>query len=271
MPSSDLVEVAYGPDQIGPCEWDLPDLTDEPELWEDTDIVGSGASLDVSTVLNAYALGIFPMPVDSNLCWFSPEYRGVLPLDNFSISRSLKRSLRRYRVSSNRDFGAVIGTCASLERHGAWISEQICELYCELYERGWAHSVEVWDDDDVLVGGLYGLQIGGFFAGESMFHLSKDASKVALVALVELLCAAGVKLCDTQWQTDHLASLGVIEIPRADYLRRLSDALKSKAQSVASIARFKATEIGTKEYSYDFAQDLRWLPATPSLSAQEIS
>lgn len=250
---------ALGIDAIEPSLWDLPDIAAEPELWLDQEAIGSGAALDVNTVLNAYTLGIFPMPIDGQLCWFSPIDRGVLPLDQFRVTKSLRRSLRRYSVSVNRCFETVITRCATTQRPGAWIDDEVIETYCELHRSGWAHSVEVWDDSADLVGGLYGVQIAAFFAGESMFYSSTDASKVGVAALVELLKTAGVTLLDTQWQTNHLKTLGVIELDRADYLRRLSSAIKSKARSLASIASLKAADDGTTEYVFDFAQHIRWL------------
>lgn len=257
-----MVSEALGLEDIEPCLWDLPDIAGDPVPWMDQEAVGSGAVLDETTVLNAYTLGIFPMPIEGQLCWFSPLDRGVLPLNGFRVTKSLKRSMRRYRVSLNRVFEAVITRCATLERPGAWINDEVIETYSALHQSGWAHSVEVWDDNGDLVGGLYGVQIGGFFAGESMFYTATDASKVGVAALVELLNRAGVTLLDTQWQTKHLKTLGVIQIDRADYLRKLSCAIRSKATSLTSTALLEATDDGTTEYIFDFASHLRWLDAT---------
>ena len=190
-------------------------------------MVGVGADLEPGTILEAYRNGIFPMPTDGGrvLAWWSPDPRGILPLDALRTSRSLRRSMRRFEVTFDTEFRSVIEWCAAPHRTGAWIDDGIIDAYTELHHLGWAHSVEVRDGDGELVGGLYGLHIAGFFAGESMFHRVTDASKVALVALVGRLRAIGVELLDVQWLTPHLASLGAVEIPRTDYLRRLDRAL----------------------------------------------
>jgi leucyl/phenylalanyl-tRNA--protein transferase len=160
------------------------------------------------------------------MAWWSPDPRGVLPLDGLRVTRSLRRSQRRYDVRVDTAFDAVVEACADPSRDGGWISDDIRRAYGRLHELGWAHSVETWDPaTGTLVGGLYGVHVGGLFAGESMFHRAPDASKVALVALVERLRAIGVVLLDVQWLTEHLASLGAVEIPRAEYLRRLGRAL----------------------------------------------
>jgi len=193
------------------------------------DLVGVGADLEPGTLLAAYRRGIFPMPAQDgsrSLLWWSPVERGVLPLDGLRVSRSLRSSVRRMEVRVDTAFDAVVAGCADPERDGAWIDDRIVTAYTELHELGWAHSVEAWRDGE-LVGGLYGVAIGGLFAGESMFHRVTDASKVALVGLVELLRDehAGSRLLDVQWRTDHLASLGVEEVPRSAYLRMLRGAL----------------------------------------------
>ncbi len=190
-------------------------------------VVGVGADLEPGTLLAAYRSGLFPMPVGDRgpMGWWSPDPRGVLPLDGLRVTRSLRQSCRRYDVTADRDFAAVIGTCAALERDGRWITRDIVDAYTRLHELGWAHSVEVWDDAGRLVGGLYGIAIGGFFAGESMFHLARDASKVALVGLVGILRAGGAVLLDVQWTTDHLATLGAVDVARPRYLELLRDAV----------------------------------------------
>jgi leucyl/phenylalanyl-tRNA--protein transferase len=181
------------------------------------------------TLLDAYRRGLFPMPVKAGpvelLAWWSPDPRGVLPLDGLRVSRSLRRSRRRFAIRFDTAFEAVVAACADPRRTGGWITPDISAAYLELHRLGWAHSVEAWSEDGRLVGGLYGVGIGGLFAGESMFHTETDASKVALVALVDRLRAGGAALLDVQWSTPHLASLGVVEISRADYLARLADAL----------------------------------------------
>lgn len=190
------------------------------------DLVGLGADLAPGTVLAAYRLGLFPMPVEGQLGWWSPVTRGILPLDGLRVSRSLRQSCRRYDTRVDTAFAEVIDACADPARPSGWIEDDVREAYLELHRLGWAHSVESWRDGE-LAGGLYGLTINGLFAGESMFTRQRDASKVALVALVELLHDeyAGRRILDTQWQTPHLATLGVVEIPRRDYLTRLADAL----------------------------------------------
>jgi leucyl/phenylalanyl-tRNA--protein transferase len=189
------------------------------------DLIAIGADLEPATLLAAYRAGLFPMPVDprrrrSRIAWYSPDPRGIIPLDGLHVSRSLRASMRRYDVGADTRFAEVMRACGDPARPGRWITQPIVDAYCALFELGWAQSVEVYRDGE-LVGGVYGVRIGGFFAGESMFHTATDASKVALVALVELLRADGVELFDVQWVTGHLASLGAVAITRDDYLERL--------------------------------------------------
>ncbi len=183
-------------------------------------------------LLSAYTSGWFPMAVaPGDIRWYSPDPRGVIPLDTFRASRRLARSLRQHRfeIRIDTDFRTVIRACAErVEADGNWIDEEIIDSYCALHERGFAHSVETWQDG-VLVGGLYGVAIQGAFFGESMFHTVTDASKAALVALVDRLRARGYRLLDTQWVTDHLAQFGAVEIPRRRYLRLLEEALNVEA------------------------------------------
>jgi leucyl/phenylalanyl-tRNA--protein transferase len=193
------------------------------------DLIALGADLAPGTLLAAYRKGLFPMPVDpakarSKIAWYSPDPRGIIPLDEFKESRSLRRSRRRFDVRMNTAFREVVTACALLDRTGKWITPEFVEAYDELFRLGWAHSVETWCDGE-LVGGLYGVRINGFFAGESMFHTATDASKVALAHLVEHLRSTGATLLDTQWKTDHLASLGAIEIRREQYLTQLAAAI----------------------------------------------
>lgn len=190
-----------------------------------TDLIGAGADLAPETLITAYACGLFPMPIGRRrLGWFSPDPRGVLPLDRLVVSRSLRRSLRRYEVRIDSAFDEVVSRCATLPRPHGWITAEIGSAYSTLHRLGVAHSVETWAGDR-LVGGLYGVGIGGLFAGESMFHTATDASKVALVALVDHLSRNGATLLDVQWATPHLTGLGVVEIPRTDYVARLTAAL----------------------------------------------
>jgi leucyl/phenylalanyl-tRNA--protein transferase len=159
------------------------------------------------------------------LAWWSPDPRGVLPLGGLRVTRSLAKSARRFDVTIDRAFGDVMRECSDARRESGWITEEFIATYTRLHELGWAHSVEVWREG-LLVGGLYGIEIGGLFAGESMFHRERDASKVALVSLVEVLRGCGGdRLLDVQWSTEHLASLGAVEVPRPEYLRRLAGAL----------------------------------------------
>ena len=217
---------AVEPIEPAPSRFTMPDVVDAPP---GEDLIAVGADLAPGTLLAAYRAGLFPMPVDpdrrrSRLAWYSPDPRGVLPLDGLRVSRSLRRSLRRYAVSRDRAFRDVVVACADPARPGRWISPAFVDAYDELRALGWGHSIETWHGDE-LVGGLYGLRIGRFFAGEAMFSTATDASKVALVALVDWLVESGVELLDVQWATDHLASLGVVELPRPEYLRRLAAAL----------------------------------------------
>lgn len=179
----------------------------------------------------AYASGIFPMADrDGTIAWYRPDPRAVIPFDGLKISRSLRTAARRHGFTThvNRAFEQVIRACAE-RPEGTWISSDIIEAYCELHRLGLAHSVETWQSDR-LVGGLYGVALGGAFFGESMFHRVTDASKVALVALVERLRDRGFTLLDTQFMTPHLRSLGAIEIPRREYERRLRHALRAGAR-----------------------------------------
>jgi len=205
-----------------PCRWDLPD----PARTDASEIAGIGADLAPGTLLAAYRRGLFPMRLGRGgpIGWWSPDPRGVIALDGLRVTRSLRRSIGRFEIRVDTCFEAVMRACADPRRPDGWIDESFVAAYSELHSRGWAHSVEAWRDDE-LVGGLYGIGIGGLFAGESMFHRATDASKVALVALVDRLRAGGASLLDVQWVTPHLASLGAVDIPRGDYLERLVAAL----------------------------------------------
>lgn len=207
-----------------PTPWSFPD----PATWDDDDdLVAIGADLAPGTLLAAYRQGLFPMQVGSRrmpMGWWSPLDRGVLPLDGLRVSRSLRRSARDLEVRIDTAFDEVVAECAHPRRTGGWITGDFRESYGELHRLGWAHSVETWRDG-ALVGGLYGVAIGGLFAGESMFHRATDASKVALLGLVEVLSDGRPRLLDVQWRTDHLASLGVVEVPRHAYLARLAEVL----------------------------------------------
>lgn len=212
------------------CQWRLP-APEDAEAGED--LIGVGADLAPGTLLAAYRSGIFPMNVafddGTALGWWSPDPRAVLPLDRLRITRSLRKSARRFTVTCDHDFEAVMRQCARPGAGDRWITEEFIDAYCVLHELGWAHSVEVRDRESRLVGGLYGLAVGGLFAGESMFHLVPDASKVALAALVHVLGgAAGARagrVLDVQWRTDHLGRMGAVELPRRSYLTQLRRAV----------------------------------------------
>ena len=210
------------PTEPPPTSWQFTD----PEIVPG-DLVGLGADLEPGTLLTAYRRGLFPMPLGDGdpMGWFSPEMRGILPLDGMHVSRSLRRACRHFEIRVDTAFLDVVDGCADPARNGAWIDDDIRAAYSRLHDLGWAHSVEAWRDG-VLAGGLYGVAIGGLFAGESMFHRVRDASKVALVGLHDLLRDeyADRRLVDVQWLTEHLGTLGVVEIPRSVYLARLRTA-----------------------------------------------
>lgn len=190
---------------------------------DESGLLGVGADLEPATVLAAYRAGVFPMPLDRDgpMGWWSPDPRGVLELDELRVSRSLRRSCRDFSYSIDTACGAVIDACADPGRPHGWIDGRIRAAYLRLHELGWVHSVETWRDGE-LVGGLYGVAIGGLFAGESMFHRVTDASKAALVALVALMDdGAGPRLVDVQWPTPHLGTLGVTARTRSRYVSEL--------------------------------------------------
>jgi leucyl/phenylalanyl-tRNA--protein transferase len=212
-----------------PTTWELPEPgTAEPGV----ELLGVGADLAPGTLLAAYRSGLFPMPIEADgpIGWWSPDPRGVLPLDGLRVTGSLRKSCRRFTTTVDTAFVEVMQACGDPRRPDGWISPGVVEAYTELHRTGWAHSVETRTAEGDLVGGLYGVEIGGLFAGESMFSAATDASKVALVALVARLAAdadvlPGRRLLDVQWRTDHLASLGVVDVDRVDYLRLLDAAL----------------------------------------------
>lgn len=211
---------ASTPTEPPATRWRLPSPTDA----DDNGFVGVGADLAPGTLLAAYRQGLFPMPFRRQLLgWWSPDPRGILPLDALHVSRSLRTSIRRFETRLDTAFTEVMARCADPARPHGWINDEFIAAYTLLHELGWAHSIETWHDG-ALVGGLYGVRIGGLFAGESKFHTATDASKVAVVATVEWLRATGGTLFDVQWCTPHLTTLGAIAIPRADYLRMLAEA-----------------------------------------------
>jgi leucyl/phenylalanyl-tRNA--protein transferase len=203
-----------------PSVWEFPPAA---RFHPDDDLVATGADLEPGTVLAAYRRGLFPMPVGglrAPMAWFSPVRRGVLRPADLRVSRSLRRSARTFEIRVDTACAEVIDACADPSRPSGWIDEQIRTAYLRLHELGWVHSVEAWRGD-TLAGGLYGVAVGGLFAGESMFHRETDASKVALVGLVALLDDGCDRIVDTQWLTPHLASLGATELSRTEYLDRL--------------------------------------------------
>ena len=206
-----------------PTPWSLePPPDDHPEdLW----VVG--ADLEPGTLLAAYRIGLFPMPIGPQIGWFSPFRRAIVPLETFAPSRSLQRAARRFEIRVDTSFTDVVSGCARPGHPQSWIDAGIEDAYSRLHDLGWAHSVEAWDDEG-LAGGLYGVAVGGLFAAESMYHVRTDASKAAFVGLVEQLREAGAadrRLLDVQWLTPHLETLGAVEVTRAEYRVLVSRAL----------------------------------------------
>jgi leucyl/phenylalanyl-tRNA--protein transferase len=209
--------------------WDFPTLEQMPQ----DDLVILGADLKPETVIDSYQHGIFPMHIEvankRQIGWWSPQQRGILPLNKINISKSLQKSMKKFHVSFDQAFDQVIDGCGDDKRPQGWINKEIKIAYKKLFELGYVHSVEVWNKKDELVGGLYGVEVKGLFAGESMFHKETDASKTAMVYLVNKLNeAGGERIFDVQWQTPHLKSMGVIEIPRSKYLSLLPEVMKTK-------------------------------------------
>jgi leucyl/phenylalanyl-tRNA--protein transferase len=215
--------LAAMPVEPPPTRWELPAPDDAGE----EEVAGIGADLEPGTLLAAYRSGLFPMRLgkDGPIGWWSPDPRGIIPLDGLRVSRSLRRSCRKFETTVDRAFEDVMRGCADRRRPGGWIDETFVEAYTRLHELGWAHSVESWNAEGELAGGVYGVAIGGLFAAESMFHRKTDAGKVALVGLVDRLHSRGAKLLDVQWVTPHLESLGAVEVPRARYLELLAAAI----------------------------------------------
>jgi leucyl/phenylalanyl-tRNA--protein transferase len=211
------------PSPVGLPRWSFPPAS----AWPAQDVIAAGGDLSPSTLITAYRSGLFPMTLEElggAIAWWSPDPRGILPLDNLRVTRSLRQSARRYEIRVDTCFGEVIRACGDPSRESGWITPAFVEAYTELHRLGWAHSIEVFDGSGQLAGGLYGVRVNGLFAGESMFYTQRDASKVALVALVGLMRDSGMTLLDVQWHTPHLASLGATEVPRERYLELLADA-----------------------------------------------
>jgi leucyl/phenylalanyl-tRNA--protein transferase len=201
------------------------------EGWPDG-LVAIGGTLEPDRLVAAYRAGIFPWSSDPAVTWWSPDPRAIFDLETWRPHRTIARSTRRagWRFTVDRDFGAVMRACgeATVERPATWITDDFLRGYAELHRRGLAHSIEVWEGE-ALVGGLYGVTLGGFFGGESMFHRRTDASKAAVAYLIERMRAGGFSLLDAQVQTTHLERMGATTIPRAEYLRRLRAALPRPA------------------------------------------
>ncbi len=210
------------PAPLPACRFAFPD----PARADAEGLLAQGGDLEPATLIAAYRRGIFPWPYDDEpLLWWSPDPRAILPLTGLHVSHRLGRTLRqgRFRVTLNADFPAVIDACAAREE--TWITPTMRAAYVRLHALGWAHSVEVWGPDGGLAGGLYGVAVGGLFAAESMFHHTRDASKVAVVGLVEHARRVGVTLLDVQVPSPHLATLGACAVPRREYLALLAEAL----------------------------------------------
>ena len=207
-----------------------------PDLAGPDGLVGVGGDLRPTTLLRAYADGVFPWFNEGDpILWWSPDPRGVIELDGLHISRSLARTIRKneFRVTADAAFAAVMQGCAERRTEGTWVTPEMIHAYTELHRRGFAHSIETWTPTNEpeqwsLAGGIYGVAIGGLFAGESMFHRVPDASKVALASLVEHLKTRGFTLFDVQMKTDHTERMGAVEIPRKEYLERLKEAVRAE-------------------------------------------
>jgi leucyl/phenylalanyl-tRNA--protein transferase len=206
---------------VGRARFGFPD----PRKTDAEGFVAHGGDLEPATLIAAYRRGIFPWPFDGHeLLWWSPDPRAVIPVDALRVSGRLARTVRRgtFRVTINAAFDEVVAACAAREE--TWITPGIRRAYGRLHGLGWAHSVEVWMEG-ALAGGLYGLAIGGLFAAESMFYRAPDASKIAMVALVQHACRVGVTLIDVQVPSAHITSMGAVTLPREEYLARLADAV----------------------------------------------
>lgn len=212
----------------GPTRWQFPPTA----IADQSGLVGVGADLEPSTLLAAYRTGIFPMPLSrrGRIGWWSPNPRGILPLEAMHESRSLTRTRKRFEIRVDSAFAEVVAACGDPHRPHGWINAAMTSAYLRLHRLGWAHSVEAWTrDTDELAGAVFGIAVGGLFAGESMFHRRTDASKAAVLGVRDLLRAApgraGDRLFDVQWTTPHLVSLGAVDVSRVEYERRLAAAL----------------------------------------------
>ena len=217
------------PTPLNDSVWDFPTPSQMPK----DDLVILGADLQPETILDSYKNGIFPMHIEIEnkieLGWWSPQFRGVMPLNKINVSNSLKKSMKKFTVTFDQDFDSVIDGCGDDKRPKGWINKEIKKAYRKLFDLGYVHSVEVWNSENQLVGGLYGIEVNGLFAGESMFHKETDASKTAMVYLVnKLKNAGGERTFDVQWQTPHLKSMGVVKMSRAKYIATLPEVMNTQ-------------------------------------------
>ncbi|MCC7362868.1 MAG: leucyl/phenylalanyl-tRNA--protein transferase [Dehalococcoidia bacterium] len=218
------VHTALAPQPLLPCRYEFP----HPRRGDDRGLVGAGGDFEPSTIIGAYTAGAFPWPTaGEQFLWFSPDPRCIIELDGLHVSRRLARTIRSGRFYATVDlaFPKVMSLCAVRPGEGTWITPDLFRAYVRLHQLGWAHSIEVWTGDGVLAGGLYGVGVGAMFGAESMFHRVTDASKVAMVALMQHARAIGIELVDIQVATPHTLSMGATEIPRTTYYRRLAHAL----------------------------------------------
>lgn len=213
-------------------QFEFPDVSKLDE--EVQDLVSLGADLEIPTLLNAYSSGFFPMHVDSTdvdgmnnkiIGWFSPQQRAIFTPNSLHVTRSMKQSFKKYECRVDTCFVETMRMCMTVSRPHGWIDDEFIERYTDLHNQGFAHSIEIFSKSE-LVGGLYGVGFAGFFAGESMFHTKRDASKVALMYLMEIAHKMGITLIDAQWMTDHLESLGAIVVTRTQYHKLLRESLK---------------------------------------------
>lgn len=219
------VYTASPPVPLGPCPYLFPD----PREADARGLVATGGDFEPATIVAAYTAGAFPWPSGKEeLQWFSPDPRAVIERDGLHVSRRLARTVRTGRLRATVDlaFPKVMAACAVRPGQGTWITTNLFHAYVRLHELGWAHSVEIWDAEGRLAGGLYGVGVGAMFGAESMFHNVRDASKVAMAALMQHARAIGLQFIDIQVSTGHTLSMGAIEISRRDYLRRLAAALE---------------------------------------------
>ncbi|WP_343388127.1 leucyl/phenylalanyl-tRNA--protein transferase [Candidatus Amarobacter glycogenicus] len=219
------VRTLCAPQPMPPCPWRFPDARLAPP----NGLLAEGADFAPSTIVAAYGAGIFPWPhEDAEYLWFSPDPRAIVPLDGLHVSRRLGRTIRsgRFKVTVDAAFEQVMRACVVRPHDGTWITPRLIEGYTTLHHLGWAHSVEVWDPPGELAGGLYGVAVGAMFGAESMFHRQRDASKVAVAALVQHCREIGVELLDVQVLNEHTESLGAVQIGRDEYLGRLAAAVR---------------------------------------------